>query len=66
MAFTIAAHVQVFQATEAETASSVAYDTPSPKLLGFLRKHYGALLTQILRLYSDTAGHLSFQCRHSG
>lgn len=34
---------QVFQATERESASSVAYDTPSPKLLAFLKKHYGAL-----------------------
>ena len=34
---------QVFQAAKRESASSVAYDTPSPKLLAFLKKHYGAL-----------------------
>ena len=32
---------QVFQATEQEGPGSVAYDTPSPKLLSFLQKHYG-------------------------
>ncbi|CAK0782603.1 hypothetical protein CVIRNUC_005808 [Coccomyxa viridis] len=32
---------QVFQATEQESPGSVAYDTPSPKLLSFLQKHYG-------------------------
>ena len=35
--------IQVFQGTEGETPSSVAYDTPSPKLLAFLKKHYGEL-----------------------
>ncbi len=35
----------MFQATEGESPSSVAYDTPSPKLLAFLKKHYGALLS---------------------
>ncbi|CAL5228827.1 g12029 [Coccomyxa viridis] len=35
------AMLQVFQATEGESPSSVAYDTPSPKLLAFLKKHYG-------------------------
>ena len=32
---------QVFQATEQESPGSLAYDTPSPKLLAFLQKHYG-------------------------
>ena len=32
---------QVFQVTEQESPSSVAYDTPSPKLLSFLQKPYG-------------------------
>ena len=36
-------HKQVFQATEQESASSVAYDTPSPKLMAFLKSNYGAL-----------------------
>ena len=36
-------HAQVFQALEGESPSSVAYDTPSPKLLAFLKKQYGAL-----------------------
>ena len=26
---------------EGETAASMGYDRPSPKLMGFLRKHYG-------------------------
>ena len=39
----LCAHAQVFQATEDESTSSVAYDTPSPKLLAFLKKHYGML-----------------------
>ena len=28
-------------AVEGHSAASLAYDRPSPKLLGFLRKHYG-------------------------
>ena len=47
---------QVFQATERESASSVAYDTPSPKLLAFLKKHYGALPFRKLR----SVAHWSF------
>ena len=39
----VCAHAQVFQATEGESTSSVAYDTPSSKLLAFLKKHYGML-----------------------
>ena len=39
----LCAHAQVFQVTEGESTSSVAYDTPSPKLLAFLKKHYGML-----------------------
>ena len=36
-------HIQVFRATDGESPSSVAYDTPSPKLLAFLKKQYGAV-----------------------
>lgn len=35
-------HAQAFLTGQAETASSVAYDAPSTKLLAFLRKHFGA------------------------
>ncbi|KAK9904321.1 hypothetical protein WJX75_009107 [Coccomyxa subellipsoidea] len=34
---------RAFLNTEKETATSIAFDTPSPKLLGFLKKHYGLM-----------------------
>ena len=36
-----AADLQHFLAAERQSAASVGYDRPSPKLLAFLRKHYG-------------------------
>ena len=33
---------------EGETAASMGYDRPSPKLMGFLRKHYGELLLSLI------------------
>lgn len=35
--------MQVFLEHETETVASIAFDTPSPKLLSFLKKHYGML-----------------------
>ena len=38
---------QRFLDNEKETVESIAFDTPSSKLLGFLKKHYGMCLTRL-------------------
>ncbi len=40
-----AVYLQHFLAAERQTAASIGYDRPSPKLLAFLRKHYGKPVT---------------------